>query len=156
MPPTPLERFATDLDSLLVETFSTVTGHYLDRGTSLFETLDTISAAEASIPIGGRCATLAAQVNHIRFFIDVLEQYMLGEPASTIDWAASWQVTVVSEAEWASLIQRLDAAFQRVRATMAGFTTWDGEDRIGGAMAILAHTAYHLGEIRQALCTIEA
>ena len=38
---------------------------------------------------------------------------------------------------------------------MHGLTTRDGEDEIGGAMAILGHTAYHLGEIRQALCTIK-
>jgi hypothetical protein len=26
---------------------------------------------------------------------------------------------------------------------------------LGGALAILVHTVYHLGEIRQALCTIQ-
>lgn len=31
---------------------------------------------------------------------------------------------------------------------------WTNEDHVYGAMAILVHTAYHLGEIRQALCTI--
>ena len=27
--------------------------------------------------------------------------------------------------------------------------------RIGGALSIVVHTAYHLGEIRQALCTLK-
>ncbi len=40
-------------------------------------------------------------------------------------------------------------------ATMQGGPTRDGEDAIGGVLAILVHTAYHLGEIRQALCTIK-
>jgi len=31
---------------------------------------------------------------------------------------------------------------------------WNDDDRVGGAMAIIVHTAYHLGEIRQALCTL--
>jgi hypothetical protein len=31
---------------------------------------------------------------------------------------------------------------------------WDDET-IGGSMAIIVHTAYHLGEIRQALCTLK-
>ena len=34
---------------LLNETFDNVQGYYLDKGTSLFETLATISAEEASI-----------------------------------------------------------------------------------------------------------
>jgi uncharacterized damage-inducible protein DinB len=150
-----LDRLTTDLYSLLDETFSNVHGHYLDKHTSLFETLATISAEEASRPVGGRCATLAAQVNHVRVYIEVLERYMRGEEVGKTDWAASWRVSGVDDEEWESLKQRLDAAYQRVLATMKGFTTWDGEDQIGGALAILAHTAYHLGEIRQALCTIK-
>ena len=29
------------------------------------------------------------------------------------------------------------------------------KSRLGGAMAALGHTAYHLGEIRQALCCLK-
>ncbi len=32
---------------------------------------------------------------------------------------------------------------------------WGGETAIGGALAIVVHTAYHLGEIRQALCIVK-
>jgi hypothetical protein len=42
----------------------------LDDGTSLFETLETVSAQEASIPVGGKCASLAAQVAHVIFYIE--------------------------------------------------------------------------------------
>ena len=150
-----LDRLKTELESLLDETFHTVHSHYLDKETSLFETLATISAAEASQPVGGRCATLAAQVNHIRVYIEVLERYMRGEEVGQTDWAASWRVSGVDDEEWESLKQRLDTAYQHMLATMRGFTTWEGEDEIGGTLAILAHTAYHLGEIRQALCTIK-
>ncbi len=150
-----LDRLKTDLESLLDETFRTVHGHYLDKQTSLFETLATISAAEASQPVGDHCATLAAQVNHIRVYVEVLERYMRGEEVGQTDWAASWRVSGVDEEEWESLKQRLDVAYQSMRATMQGSATWDSEDGIGGALAILVHTAYHLGEIRQALCTIK-
>jgi hypothetical protein len=150
-----LDLLATDLMSLLDETFRSVHGHYLDPHTSLFETLATVSAKEASRPVGDRWATLAAQVNHVRVYIEVLERHMRGETVGATDWAASWRVAGVDEAEWASLKERLEAAYQRVLAVMKGFTTWDGEDEIGGALALLAHTAYHLGEIRQALCTIK-
>jgi hypothetical protein len=150
-----LDRLTTDVDSLLDETFHTVHGHYLDKQTSLFETLATISAKEASQPIGDHCATLAAQVNHIRVYIEVLGRHMRGEEVSPTDWAASWRVTGVDEEEWKSLKQRLDVAYQSMRATMQGVTNGDREDAMGGTLAILVHTAYHLGEIRQALCTIK-
>jgi uncharacterized damage-inducible protein DinB len=150
-----LDRLTTDLYSLLDETFRNVHGHYLDKQTSLFETLATISAAEASQPVGGRCATLAAQVNHIRVYIEVLERSMRGEEVGQTDWAASWRVGGVDEAARESLKQKLTAAYGRMLATMQGITTWDGEEEIGSTLAILVHTAYHLGEIRQALCTIK-
>ena len=68
------EHFTNALYALLDETFDNVHVYYLDRGTSFFETLATVSAAEASVPVGGKCATLAAQVKHVTFYLDVLEQ----------------------------------------------------------------------------------
>ena len=150
-----LDRLTADLESLLDETFRTVHGHYLDKHTSLFETLATISAEEASQPAGDRCATLAAQVNHIRVYIEVLERYMRGEEVGPTDWAASWRVSGVDDAEWESLKERLDVAYESMRATMQGVTNGDRKDAMSGTLAILVHTAYHLGEIRQALCTIK-
>lgn len=47
------ERFTAALLALLDETFDNVQGYYLDRNASLFETLASITVAEASIPIGG-------------------------------------------------------------------------------------------------------
>jgi hypothetical protein len=67
------EQFTQALHMLLDETFDTVNGIFLDKGTSMFQTLATISAQEASVPVGGRCATLAAQVEHVAFYLDVLE-----------------------------------------------------------------------------------
>jgi hypothetical protein len=61
-----LERLKTDLASLLDETFHTVHGHYLDPQTSLFDTLASISAAEASQPVGGALAILA-HTDHAAF-----------------------------------------------------------------------------------------
>lgn len=52
---------------LLDEIMEQVNGYVLDRGTSMFETLATISAEEASRPVSKQSASLAAQVNHTRF-----------------------------------------------------------------------------------------
>ncbi|MFZ5879496.1 MAG: hypothetical protein ACOY0R_09005, partial [Chloroflexota bacterium] len=71
----PPETFRSVLLDLLDETFENHHGIYLDRDTGLFRTLETVSAQEASIPVGGKCATLAAQVAHVIFYLEVLERY---------------------------------------------------------------------------------
>jgi len=149
------ERFTETLFALLSETFESVHGIYLDRGTSLFETLATISAEEASRPVSASCASLAAQVNHVRFYLDVLEKYMLNQAVGQVDWQASWQPQSVTPAEWESLNARVRAAYERISGTIKSIESWEGENELGGALAIVVHTAYHLGEIRQALCTIK-
>ena len=149
--------FTGELFDLFDETFSQVQGMYLDKGTSLFETLATISAAEASIPVGGRCATLAAQVEHVRFYLEVLERALLGQEVGKVDWGEIWRtVDGVTQEEWAASQQRLRDTHDRVRGEMEQLASWDDDEAIAAALSIVVHTAYHLGEIRQALCVVKA
>lgn len=96
------QDFANNLFLFMGETFeSKHHGIYLDKGTSLFETLETVSAEEASIPVGGRCASLAAQVAHITFFIESFERFALQGDNSPRDWGLIWRtVEKVSPEEW--------------------------------------------------------
>jgi hypothetical protein len=55
----------------------------------MFETLATVSAAEASIPVGGKCATLAAQVKHVAFYLDVLAHTVRTQQFEKQDWSSS-------------------------------------------------------------------
>ena len=72
-----------------------------------------------------------------------------------MDWGEIWRTTrEVTAKEWDTLIQELRDSYQRHLTLMKGFDHWEG-DRIGVALAMLVHTAYHLGEIRQALCTLK-
>jgi hypothetical protein len=151
----PLKLFTDELFPLLEETFESVHGIYLDRGTSLFETLDTISAEEASRPVSASCASIAGQVEHVRFYLEILQAYMQGKEVGKVDWAASWYLKTVTSTEWDALKQRLRSAYQDLTALARSFETWQGKDELGGALAIVVHTAYHLGEIRQALCVIK-
>jgi hypothetical protein len=145
----PTESFTTPLFALLDETFEKVQGIFLDGGTSLFETLEGISAEDASRPVAPGRPTIAAQVDHVRFYLDVLERYMRGESVGKIDWKEIWNtVDRVSPEEWQTIRDRLRASHSRVTALMKSFDGWDGENEIGGALAIVVHTAYHLGQIR--------
>ena len=149
------DDFLNNLFSLLDETFDNTHGQYLDKDTSLFRTLETVSAQEASIPVGGKCASLAAQVTHVIFYMEVLERFVVYNDTSRVDWGEIWRtVEKVTPEEWDALKNKLKDAYQRINKLFHETEIWN-EDTIGGAMAILVHTAYHLGEIRQALCTLK-
>lgn len=151
------DHFTKALLGLLDETFDSVKGYYLDRGTSLFETLAGISAAEASIPVGGQCATLAAQVKHTAFYLDILEKSIRESSFSRVDWGEIWRtVSSVTPEEWETFKTELRESYDRILMLIEETTAWPSEKEIGGAMAVVVHTAYHLGEIRQALCTIKS
>src|SRR4051812_38386277 len=75
---------------VFTETFESVMGIYLDRKTSLFETLEMITAEEASKPISATCASIAAHVEHVRFYIEHLGAHMRGEDPGKADWGNIW------------------------------------------------------------------
>jgi hypothetical protein len=145
-----------DLFDILDETFVTHHGIFLDKGNSLFETLETITAAEASIPVGGKCATLAAQVAHVNFYLEVLEDYILNRERENVDWGDIWRrVNTVSAEEWKRYQDQLKETYRRVISMLQTLDDWNDEHPIGGTLAIAIHTAYHLGEIRQAMCVVK-
>lgn len=137
------------------ETFENPIGIFLDLETSLFQTLETVSAEEASVPVGGKCASLAAQVAHVTFFIESFERFALQGDNSPRDWGYIWRtVEKVTPEEWESYKKKLREAYERMMKLFSENPMWN-EDTIGGALSIVVHSAYHLGEIRQALCTLK-
>ena len=149
------QDFVTNLLQFMGETFENPIGIYLDKNTSLFQTLETVSAEEASIPVGGKCASLAAQVAHVTFYIESFERFALQGDNSPRDWGYIWRtVEKVTPEEWESYKGKLKDAYQRMDKLFHENNLWN-EDTIGGALSIVVHTAYHLGEMRQALCTLK-
>src|SRR5688500_9291222 len=153
----PVERFMKALLACLEETFSNVRGIYLDKGTTLFETLEGVSAAEASRAISANSATIAAQVEHIRFYLDVLDDYMRTGVDKQNNWREIWDtVREVTPEQWEDIKERLRQSHTQALATINSFEKWDGKYDIAGALSILVHTAYHLGGIRLTLGAIRA
>ena len=149
------DHFSKVLLMLLEETFEQVHGFYLDKGTSLFETLSDISAEQASIPVGGGCATLAAQVKHVAFYLDVLEKSVRESNFAPVDWDEIWRtVSQVDAEQWQGIQAELRTSYARIQELVNTTTDWPSEAEIGGAIALVVHTAYHLGEIRQAMCIL--
>ncbi len=149
------ESFSKALFEVLEETFETHHRIYLDKGTSLFTTLAQVNAGEASTPVGNRCATIAAQVEHVILYLEVVESALDGQDVGKLDWGEIWsRVGGVTGAEWDASRARLRKTYERLGKKLRSIEDWEHNDAIGDAMAIVVHTAYHLGEIRQALCTV--
>lgn len=151
------EHFTTAVLDLLDETFDNVHGYYLDKDTSLFQTLASISADEASTPIGGNCATLAAQTKHVAFYLDVIERAFHDPNFPKADWGEVWRtVNQVTPEEWQSFQDELRTNFNRILDLIKAAPTWPSDAEIGDVIAVIVHSAYHLGEIRQALCMLRS
>ena len=141
------EHFRRPFLVLLKEIFvgGTERDFVLDGGTSLAETLSDISAEEASQRVSTQTASVAAQVNHLCVYVEAI---ISGDPGRRVDWDASWtDAATVNDAEWTALVARARENFDKMDTFCTTFEGWD-EPFLGGAMAILAHTMYHLGEIR--------
>ena len=142
---------------VLDETFERHHGIYLDEGTSLLETLGGIDHRQASVPVGGGCATLAAQVAHVTFYLEVLERELDGGNDEKVDWDEVWRtVGAVTAEEWDALRADLERTYRRIDGRLRAADAWEVEPHVYTILPITVHTAYHLGEIRQALCTIAA
>lgn len=148
----PFEAFREALLFALDETFDNVHGMYLDPGDSMYSTLEGITAEQASKPIGSGCSSIAAHVNHLSFYIDLGCRYMQGEDPGRQDWDATWAITEVNEDEWTGMKQQLRDRHQRLLALIKEESREMDENFVGGSFGMVAHTAYHLGQIRHSLC----
>jgi hypothetical protein len=149
------DLFKNNIDAVLDETINDVKGIYLDRGTSIKETLSAVSSEEASRPTVEGGTTIAGHADHIRFYLRALNDYMDGKEIGKLDWSRSWLRKDVTDSEWDDLRKQLADDLQKTRSRIAEITDWNDDKRLGGALAIVAHTAFHLGAIRQMLLVIK-
>lgn len=157
MEPIPFERVRAEILQLLDETFEHHHGIYLDRGTSCLETLEPVTAEEASRPASDRSASVAAHVQHVTFYLRVLQKAIHKEPLGVIDWREIWQkARPVKPEEWDVIREELREEYANTLALLNAPETWDGDVSLWGSLAIVVHTAYHLGAIRQALAVVRS
>jgi len=123
--------------------------YILNRGDiGLLRSLDTLTASDASAGVHGG-ATIAAHVDHLRYGLSLMNRWSAGEnPFDTADWAASWRITTVSDADWQRSKLSLRAEVHRWLEALG--TPRDATPtELTGMVASIAHLAYHLGAIRQ-------
>ncbi len=118
-------------------------------GTGVFGTISGLTAAQASQVGGPGRTTIAGHIHHMSASVALAAAELRGEPSSR-DRSRSWTVSTVDEAGWAALRARLRDEYESLLVAVETRGLWD-EDALGVAMGAIAHTAYHLGAIRQRL-----
>lgn len=144
-----LDDFTQGLSILFKETFEGMPTSeeqvYLARDAGIFATLGAIDAARASAEINSN--TIAAHSEHARFYLELLDNY-LNKDFRVLDFKQSWRIKFVTEDEWDALRENMSKIYRKVSETFGKNDEW-ALDTITVAMGIVAHTAYHLGAIRQ-------
>ncbi len=144
------QDFTKSLFALLEETFEGPGGcAYLDKGAGLFQTLDAVTAETAShVPSVG-AQTIAAHCAHLAYYVRANHNGVLKQERH-LDWPSSWRLQQVGDREWEELKGRVRHEYDALIVTLKSLETWAGH-QVGNSIAIVAHTAYHLGAIRQVL-----
>ena len=118
---------------------------YLDRGVGVFPTLASLSGEAASRHHHG--STIAAHTEHAKFYLDRLCEYINGR-TEQVNWEDSWLIETVNDEEWSALQLSVRKAYANSLRCLAEDRNWS-DMQIGMAMGLIAHSAYHLGAIRQ-------
>jgi hypothetical protein len=102
-------------------------------------------------PMQGK-TTIASHADHVHYGLSLMNRWVAGDANAfaNSDWNASWKRTTVTDDEWRKLVANLRREAQAWRKAVTERDTWDNMTA-SGALSSVAHTAYHLGAIRQIL-----
>jgi hypothetical protein len=152
--------FQRALSKLLIEIFDGPPGneaYVLNPGDpGLLRQLESISASAASTRSMPGKTTIAAHVDHVHFGLALMNRWAAGEanPFAGADWDASWRRTSVTDDQWRALRDGLRHEAEKWRKVVATRSDWD-DVTASGALSSAAHTAYHLGAIRQIIAALK-
>jgi hypothetical protein len=143
------EHFLEGVAYLLLETFECSPegqgSAYLDRGVGIFSTLENVSAGEASQVFHG--TTIAGQTEHAKYYLDRICEFIQGR-TERVNWDDSWLIETVDPAEWDALRDSVRKSYENTLRSVAAVEVWS-DANLGMAIGMVAHTAYHLGAVRQ-------
>jgi hypothetical protein len=137
--------------TLLKETFEGPSGpstYFIDNDpkAGLFGAIDSLSPSEASRSARPGAPSIAGQVHHIAFHLEMSSAWMRGDRAQR-DWAQSWNVREVDAKEWDALRRRVRSEYEKLVSAIREEPGAAG-DELPTTLGAIAHAAYHLGEIR--------
>jgi hypothetical protein len=116
------------------------------------ETVRAISAEQASKSPGPGRKPIVAHANHVLYGLSLLNRAIAGDPSgyATADWSLAWKLERVNDDQWQQLVADLDREASAFRQSAGQPREWS-EIMLTGSFGAVAHTAYHLGAVRQIL-----
>lgn len=123
----------------------------VEPGAGILGVLGKLTAAEASrVRDGG--ASIASHVSHLRYALSLANRAARGEdPYAGADWKGSWSPRAVDHDGWIALQGELRLQCERLVEALPDPGIWNTELMVPGVFAQVAHCAWHLGALRQAL-----
>jgi hypothetical protein len=124
--------------------------YFADKNAGLDPSIEGLSAAEASRPVGAD--SVAGQVGHVAFCLRALAGY-IRRNLSQVDWSQSWATNTVDAAGWDRLRADLRAARADAREAIEKHAA-DAPEAAMFAVGAVTHTVYHLGALRKMLVVL--
>ena len=121
------------------------------------DTLKSLSAAVVSTPPGPSRKPIVSHANHVLYGFGLVCRAIDGDMKAFegADWETAWKLERVSDAEWAELLSRLEARAEHILEAGPKIEHWNPM-MLTGMFGVAAHTAYHLGAVRQMVLDVSA
>ncbi|WP_263705379.1 hypothetical protein [Shouchella tritolerans] len=118
-----------------------------EPNSGIFGVLEGMSCDQASRSVYG--TTLAAHTDHIRYYMWGTNEILEKGKQPEMDWEKSWNIHSVNEQQWSQIQEGLQNEYVTLLQSIDA-REWN-EQTAHEVLASLAHSAYHLGAIRQML-----
>lgn len=114
---------------------------------AFLDALEKLSPEQVSRQHGAGSNSIGAHLHHVRSFLYWFNCHVAGNFVPT-DWEGTWKKQAFDQAEWDELRTDLKTQFEGVAKWLEEHEEWAGPDGIVATIAILPHSAYHLGAVR--------
>lgn len=117
----------------------------------IFGAIEGMSCDQASMSIHG--TTLAAHTDHVRYHMWGTNEILKKGKQPEMDWGKSWDIHSVDEQQWTQIQEELRNEYLTLLELIDAIK-WN-ETLANEVLSSLAHSAYHLGAIRQMLKVVK-
>lgn len=144
------ETWKTHIVKAINEAYDGTGGVYLDSGTNLLAELTALTGAQASTVLPGAGNSVANQIRHLLTTVRMHEPQFNGGTYPDLDWGADWAEIHLNDNEWQELVASFAATREQLIGWVTSPTVEENDDYVGAAVMVVAHHAYHVGQIRHA------
>lgn len=123
----------------------------VEPNSGIFGVLEALSCDQASMSVYG--TTLAAHTDHVRYHMWGTNEILKKGEQPEMDWGKSWDIHSVDEQQWNRIHEGLRNEYLSLLEAIDSIER--NELLANEVLSSLAHSAYHLGAIRQMLKVVK-